>query len=215
MKHVILIIGLLALFGRLSGQEKNGLFLNEFYFSINRTALKDDNTEDRFGFGFGTAHAFRADKKLNFVFGMEFTKTSQFKKLMYGGHFANELDLTYNYHCLSIPVGLRYAIGNKTKIFIETGGYADLVINSTRKGIGHSIAPDENGHLTNTVYQIHGDANLSSAVGFYIGFGVRFPMPKFELVIKPDYKFGMNPIFSDLDNIYNRYFIIHVGLKIL
>ncbi|PKP07817.1 MAG: hypothetical protein CVU08_16005 [Bacteroidetes bacterium HGW-Bacteroidetes-3] len=215
MKHCIIIFGLIFLIGKVSnGQDSNDFFLDEFHISLNRTNLQDDNTEDRYGFGLGAYHSFMSDKKLNLVFGLEYNRTSQIKKNMYEGHFANATDLTYSLNCISVPVGLRLNIGSKTKVFIETGGFADLVIISNRTGTMHTYFPDENNEIDYTDTKIDEKAGLSNSFGFYVGLGVRVPMSRFDLIVKPDYKFGINKLYSNQDDIFNRYFRINIGLKI-
>lgn len=194
-------------------QESKDFFIDEFQLSVNRTNLKDNNTEDRYGFGLGAYHSFMSDKKINLVIGFEYNKTSQFKRRMYEGKFAHTTDLTYNLNCLSVPVGFRFNIGSKTKIFIETGGFADLMINSNRKGTLHNYHPDENNQINYSEKEIDEKAKLSSAVGIYVGLGVRIPISKFELIIKPDYKLALNKLYSYQDDIYNRYFRMNIGLR--
>lgn len=215
MKHWILIISLFFLFRAESyGQVSNEYFFDEFQISFNRTTLHDNNTEDRYGFGLGAYHSFLPDRKINLVFGLEYNRTSQFKKTMYEGHFAHATDLTYNLNCFSVPVGLRLNIGSKAKLFLETGGFVDLVINSNRTGTMHNYLLDENNQINYTVTEIDEKAGLSNTMGVHIGLGIRIPISKFELIVKPDYKFGINKLYSNQDNIFNKYFRINVGLKI-
>ena len=215
MKHVILSFGLVLCLGKLScGQGKDVFFFNEFQISLNRTYLHNDNTEDRFGFGLGAYHAFRADKKLNIVFGLEYNRSSLFKKSMYEGHFAHFTNVTYHLNSLSIPLGLRLTMGSGIKIFIEIGGLADLVISSNRSGIKHSFVPNENNQLVYNKTGIDEKAELNDAIGVYFGLGIRIPVSGFELIVKPEYKFGLRPLYSYQDEIFSRYFRINIGLKI-
>lgn len=215
MKHFIIIFGLIFLIDKVSnGQDSDDFFFDEFWISFNRTNLQDDNTEDRNGFGLGVSHSFMSDKTLNLVFGIEYNRTSQFKNYMYEGHFANATDLTYNLNCLSIPIGLRVNVGSKIKVFIETGGFADLVIKANRTGTMHTYLPDENNQIYYTETDINEKASLSSSFGLYLGLGIRIQISEYELVIKPDYKFGINKLYSYHDDIFNRYFRLNIGLKI-
>lgn len=108
MKQRIVIIGLILLLGKISfGQNSKNFFINEFQISVNRTLQQDENTEDRFGFGLGAYHSFRKEKKLNIIAGLEFNRTSQFKKSLNEGHSAQSTDITYNINCASIPIGVR------------------------------------------------------------------------------------------------------------
>jgi hypothetical protein len=213
MKHCALIIGIICILSKVTyGQDSKDFIFGEFNVSVNRTMLQDDNTEDRYGFGLGAYHVFMHDKKINLIFGLEYNRTSQFKKLMYEGHFRNANELTYNLNCFSIPIGFRLNFDSKAKVFIETGGFADLVINSNRKGTMHSYKPDQNNQINIIETEIDEKAGLSNSVGFYIGLGVRIPISGVEIIVKPEYKFGFNKLYSYQDDIFNRYFRINIGL---
>lgn len=209
---LILIFIVISIFA--SGQDSVKFFFNEFTISANRTNMKDDNTEDRYGFGFGAYHSFFPDKIVNLIPGFEYNRTSQLKKSIYEGHFANATDLTYTLNCISVPVGLRINIGKKTKFFAETGGYADITISSNRKGTFHTYYPDSNYHVVYKDYQIDQKAGLLNSFGLYFGIGLRIPIYKYELIIKSDYKRGLNNLDTYMANIYNTYFRLAVGLKI-
>jgi hypothetical protein len=196
------------------GQNSNNPIISEFQFSINRTTLKDENTQDRYGFGFGIYHSFMSKKMINIILGIEYNRTSQFKEYMYEAHFAHLTDVTYNLNCFSFPLGLRLNIGSKTKVFIETGGFADIVIYSHKSGTYHSYQPGDNNIINYFEKKIEESANLSNSVGFYFGIGFRIPISRFELIIKPEYKYGINKLYSYQDDILNRYFRINFGLKI-
>ncbi len=215
MKHGILIFGLIFFLNKASyTQDSIYFFFKEFNVSVNRTTLQNDNTEDRYGFGFGAYHSFMADKKLNLIFGFEYNRTSQFKKSMYEGRYSHFIDLTYCINCFSIPVGFRLNFGVKTKIYIETGGFADLVINANRTGTKCTYWTDENHRINYTETEIDEKTGLSNFVGFYFGVGVRIPISKYELIVKPDYKIGIYTSYSYPDDIINRYFRINIGFKI-
>lgn len=210
MKYCILIISLIFFFGKVSNGQNSAKFIfNEFQISLNRTTLQNDNTEDRYGFGLGVYHSFLSDKRINILFGFEYNRTSQFKKTMDEGHFQNATDLTYNLNYLSVPVGFRFNIGSETKLFLETGGYADFLINANRTGTMYTYLPYED---TETETEIDEKVKLSNSIGLSFGLGVRIPISKFELIVKPDYKFGINKL--DSENILNRYFRINIGLKL-
>ena len=215
MKRWLIIISILVASFQSYGQEENiDFFFDEFGVSINSTNLKDENTENKFGFGIGIYHSFMNDKKINLIFGFEYNRTSQFKKIMYEGHFAHTTDLTYNLNNLSIPINIRFNVGNKTKVFLETGVFADLIISSKRKGTMHTYLPDQNNNIVYKEYEINEKADLASInYGFVLGLGLRIPLDKFEFTIKPDYRFGLRKLYSYQDNIYNRYIRLSVGLK--
>jgi len=213
MKHIPFIIGLLLLTTTVSnGQDSTKFIFNEFCVSINRTNVQNQFTKDRNGFGLGVYHSFRADKKFNPIFGIEFNRTSQFKNRIDQGHFAYVTDITYTYSCLSIPAGFRYSFGSKTKFFIETGGFADIRIASHRKGTLYPYQLSEN----QPIYperKIDEKIKLSDSFGVHLGLGIRVPISNYELIIKPEYKFAFNTPNSNYDEILNRYFKLSVGMS--
>lgn len=215
MKIRIVTFGFTLFVGQVSsGQDSNDFFFDELHISLNRTHLQDNNTEDRYGFGIGAYHLFLSDQKVNLVLGLEYNRISQVKKSIYEGHFAHATDLTYTLDCFSVPIGLRYNMGSKTKFFIETGGFADMVISSRRSGTLHTYLPDENNQIKHTTTAIDEQAELSNSFGIYFGLGIRIPIANFELIVKPDYKWAMNKLYSNQDVLFNRYFRINIGLKI-
>lgn len=215
MRQSILLFSLICfLLSASLAQESKDFFFNEFTVSVNRTSFQDNNTENNFGFGLGAYHLFRPAKKLNFVVGLGYNHTSQLKKSMYEGRFAHATDMTYRMNWFSISGGLRQNMGSKTKFFVEAGGFADLVLSSNRSGTITSYVLDENNHLIYTLTAVDEKAGLSSSVGIYVGLGIRIPLSQFELIIKPDYKFGINAFYSYQNQIYNRYFRINIGLKL-
>jgi len=100
MKSFFLLL-ILIIFGNslLSAQESDDrkkIFpINEFTFSLNRTAVADENTQDRFGFGIGLYYVFFNQKRCNLITGLEYNRNVQFKKTMYAGHYGNDYNVTY------------------------------------------------------------------------------------------------------------------------
>jgi len=187
--------------------------LNEFGISANRTIIKNDNISDRYGFGIGAYHSFLPDKMINVIVGMEYNRTSFVVSNIHGGHFYHYTDLTYHINYISIPLGLRINMGKKVKFFIETGGYADLIISSNRKGTIHTYYPDSSNLVVSKDSQINEKAGYSSSTGVYFGVGLRIPISKYELIIKPDCKLGLN-LYLNRDEVYSRYVRLTAGFKI-
>ena len=73
---------------------------------------------------------------------------------------------------------------------------------------------DENNQISYKESEIDEKIGLSNSLGFYIGIGIRIPISRFDLIVKPDYKFGINKLYSYQDEIFNRYFRINIGLRI-
>ncbi len=214
MKYKAIIFGLIILAIQTSAQDSTRVFLDEFNASVNCTTVKGDNN-DRCGFGLGAYHSFMPEKMLNIIIGFEYNRTTRFNYYEYGGHFSNATDLTYRMNFVSVPLGLRINFGNKTKIFLEAGGFADLMVSSNKKGTYNTFLPDSNMHIVHHSGQIDEPAGLPSSFGVYAGLGIRIPVSTFELIIKPDYKFGLNEMESDgYVSFYNRYFRLNIGIKI-
>jgi hypothetical protein len=183
-----------------SGIEKLIFPLNEFNLSINKSDLKDDNTENRYGFGLGMYHSFRSNNIVNIVLGIEYNMTSQFKKYMTMGITSHIEDVTYHLNDLSIPLLIRINYGNKTKLFFETGPFLDLNIKTTRQTKDHSV-DDEEKNISEVNY------------GISIGIGIKIPVSKYEIIIKPEYKLGLHKIYDYHESIYNKYMRLVIGIK--
>jgi len=213
MKYGLIFFLLIPLCNSFYAQDVNEWFFDEVSISFNRTNLANDNTENRNGFGLGVYHSFFAKSMANLKFGIEYNRTSQFKLSMYEGHYAHATDLTYHLNMASFPLGMRLNIGKKVKVFIEAGGYADVMLKSTRTGIMHTYFPDENDQIVNKTYPIDEKAKLSSVMGVYTGLGVRIPVSVFEAVIKWDYKLGLQDLYSYMDAVNNTYWRISIGIR--
>lgn len=122
MKFKIIIFIILS-FAFMSGigQISEKLFFNEINISVNRTTLKNDNTQNRTGFGLGVYRSFWPQKTINLVFGMEYNHTGQFKKLMYQGRFASATNVTYHLNLISVLLGARCNVGKSIRFFVEAG----------------------------------------------------------------------------------------------
>jgi hypothetical protein len=215
MRCFILIIAVISLAINSSGQEARKFFLDEFTFSINKTIVEDYNTENGLGFGFGVFHSFFPNNIANLVLGIEFNRLKQYKNYAFSGHMFDISDLTYISNCISIPIGSRFNIGKKTKFLIENGGFVDIPISSHRKGTMtyyHIVPNEEYNVITTTIDQKVG---LIPSVGFYLGIGIRFPFSCVEMIIKTDYKHGINNMNSDPDFLYGRYIRLAIGIKLI
>ncbi len=211
MRYWISLLLILISLNQVCGQTDTLNFFNEFTASLNRTLLNNDNTEDRLGFGLGIYHSFRTEKTISLTIGVEYNRTSQFKKYMYAGHFAHATDITYNLNSLSVPILGRLNIGNKTKFFVETGAFLDINMFAKSKGVLHTYLPNQ----SNQEFTFSGKADHTGLnYGFSLGIGLRIPIAKLELIIKPDYKIGFNSYLDYNEEIANRYVRLMIGIKI-
>ena len=212
MKQHAFILGFLCILVQFAhSQEASQFPFNEFQISTNRTDVANENTENRYGFGFGVYHTFMSQKVINVIAGLEYNRTSQFKKQVYESHVANSTDVTYNINFASIPVGLRVNLGSDTKIFIETGGFADLIARGNRTGTMHTYRTNGNNEFNKTTIEFDEKAQLANSVGIYFGLGIRIPIKGLELILKPDYKLELTKLESDMRDTYFR---LNVGINI-
>ena len=150
----------------------------------------------------------------NLLLGLEFNQVRQFKYYAYSGQGFDLTDLTYIFNGISVPLGLRFNTGDKAKVFIESGGFVDISICSQRKGTMTSF------HGTNQEYRIitttfDQKKGLIPSLGVYFGAGMRIPLAVFEIIIKFDYRHGINNMNSEPDFLYGRYLRFVIGLKLI
>jgi hypothetical protein len=195
-----------------AGQKSVDVFFDEISGSINRSNVRDYNTDDRYGFGLGIYHSFRSEKRINVVFGWEFNRTSQFKKVTSGSRYSHSTDVKYSTNYLSFPLSCRFNIGEKTKLFFETGVFADLAVGGSHSGTSHTIIPQDTGMFITTITEYTQRGGLPSSFGVFGGLGIRFLVRNFELIIRPEYKVGLNEWSLNYEEYYNRYFRISFGI---
>ena len=212
MRFVLLII-MSAQIVTSVGQEPIDIFFDEISGSMNRSSVHDQNTEDRYGFGLGVYHSFMSDKRVNIAFGREFNQISQFKKHVPGGHYYHNYDVTYISRYISFPLSCRYNIGQKIKLFIEGGAFADLAVGGRHHGTQHSIIPEENGQFKTTIIDFDHRGGLPSSYGVFGGIGVKVPLSRFQIIIRPEYKIGLNEWLINYQEYYNKYFRLSIGIK--
>lgn len=214
MKHRIAFLVLIIMGTVSHAQNISEIFFNEFLFSLNKTNIGVEYPEGRMGFGLQLHHAFFEEKRANLVFGIEYNRTNQYIDSLYESRNRQFVDLTYHFNNLSFPLGFRYSFGRITRIFIEAGGFADVLLYANRKGTKIAFVTDENDQLVRQESQIDEKAQLTSILGVYAALGLRIPVSKMELIIKPEYKYGINEYDTDIDDFSNRYFRLSIGLKI-
>jgi hypothetical protein len=212
MKALLIIIITFIQLNAFSQADSNKLFFNELHVSANRTNVKNDNTSNKNGFGVAIYRVGKKSKVFNLLFGFEYNKTSQFKKNgMYLGRFASITDVTYNLNCLSIPIGYRINMGKKVKFFIEQDFYVDLTHSSKMKGDYLSDIP---GQPQTTSYEKLNADLYSFNFGVSLGLGLRIPIKKYELILKPDYKLGIRNLSPTQSVFENSYFRLSVGIRL-
>jgi hypothetical protein len=200
MRKILLILICFILTNQSYSQHDSLFFFREFSFSINRTSIFKDFSNDRFGFGFGIHGSLFEKHKTNLRIGLELNRTTFFAKKVYDSHLSYLTDITYTLNSLSIPITIRHNLGEKLKYFIEYGLYCDLALSSKEEGTIHIDAPNQ--HSTET-YKT--DNSLERNLGISLGLGLRIPTKKHGLFILTDYKFGFGTVDSYNDSPPNCY----------
>jgi hypothetical protein len=212
MKITTIILYLFTINIVLFAQNDKPLKFSELYVSANINGLESSETKDTYGFGIGATASFVNHRKLNLHLGLEYNNTRQLQKSVYGGHFASYRDITYTTHFVSFPLFFRYTFGNKIKAFAEAGGFADLVAKSTLNGTLLYLETTEGGQYYYTDKPIEQKSGFQSTAGVSFGMGTRIPVAGMEIFIRPEYKFGINPLISSMETLYNRHFRLSIGV---
>jgi hypothetical protein len=215
-KSIVLISIFCCLKITVFSQDKRTFPFNEFTLSINRTNLKNENTNNTIGFGIGTFHVFLSDKKINLIMGVEYNRTNQLKKRITENHLSHSTNLKYTVNSLSVPFDIRINWGDKIKLFLESGFFGDLNIRVKRSGTMHVYLPSGNNQIEFKKFEFDETVQVFAInYGFSFGIGMSIPLSKYQLTIKPEYKFGLNDFFYNGDRIVNKYYRIILGIKIL
>jgi len=177
----------------------------------------DYGVDSRVGFGLAMYRTMLPQKKVNILFGFEYNRTTRFVDYFYKSHNSASYDVTYTVNSISIPFSVRINVGKRVKLFAEPGIFLDLNIGARGKGTSYSILyqPDENGNIQYTKTQYDEKADVSNInYGFALGVGIKIPVSKHYLIIKPDYKIGLVPVYDYYDQLSNNYFRMTVAYKL-
>lgn len=214
-KRLFVIFAIFLCSAQVFGQKKKVDFFSEASASINRTSVKDSNTENRTGFGFGVYQSFRDSQKVDILVGLEFNRTRQFKNNMYGGSFSTYSDIEYRYSWFTIPVFARVNFGDRIKCFGSAGFFGDIPLEARAKGIVRAISYNENGEIVVTTAESDRiPVDVKPTFGGSLGFGAVFPVSTVRIVVKTNYKFNvLNISGAPMQQIRNNYFSVGVGVK--
>jgi len=215
MKKVYSLALMLLLIGSLLyGQSNSPVFFDEFSISISKANLNKSLEKEGFGFGFGFYKNIFSEKMVNLVPGFEFNRSVQYFEQMSSGHYGNYTDLTIYINTLSLPVNARVNFGHKFKFFVEGGVFLDFTLGNKRKGMSHFYQPGT-GEPPEEGFPFEDKLNLEGInYGVSLGLGISIPISKIDLIIKPDYKFGVRTLYSYQDSVCNRYFRLSVAIKL-
>ncbi len=196
----------------LSAQGSSQPFISEMAVSINQTNVGDANTKDHIGFGIGAYHEFERSERLSLVLGLEYNYTHQFKEVVKESDFVTRTNTDYYLNALSVPAGIRFAGGNELRYFVETGLYADLMVQSIRSG---TLSETNSGSGSNPeISTFEERAGVSSFIGAYIGIGLQIPIAERSILIRPDYKLAFSSSeLSKFEKLSNNYLRLQVGIR--
>ncbi len=210
MKKLLFVIALFGISLNAFSQDTLRKSEGELYLSVNRSMVGNENTEDRFGYGLGFLFITMPDKELNVVLGIEFNRTSQFVSELYEGKYGKATDMTYYINNISLPLALRLNLGEQRRFFIETGLFADLLLNARREGNLSAFSPGN----SSAVRHVNERARLNSTYGMLLGLGCRVPVSNFEFIIKADFKAANKPLYDYQDQLLNRYLRLSLGINL-
>jgi hypothetical protein len=213
MKRLICILLLIIISFRVFCQDIKGqASLYELSVSTNRTTVFSDDSKGKFGCGASLHIIARSNKKFNCVLGIEYDMTRWFDANIYHDRWTHDTDVSCILHNLSIPVKFRYNFGNTIKIFVESGLFFDIPLFSTSKGVRRIIYP-LGGY---EVFEFKSKGiNTSFSYGASIGIGIKIPIGKYKIFIKPEYKFGINtPSYETSFISFNSYIRLNLGFTL-
>lgn len=120
--------------------------------------------------------------------------------------------MNYSIRTLSLPLSVRYSIGNKTKFFVQGGAYIDFYTKTRERGTFHSNEPIDDVIVhEELIYDNKG--GLPNFYGVCLGGGIMLPIGTIESKIRLSYKLPLR-YYSGNYNIYNSYFKLSIGVSI-
>lgn len=163
--------------------------IEEFYGAVNHGLAYHPNSEGHWGGGLGMKTYFFKKRPLYLTVGLGYTYLDQTIEELYCGRFCSNYSARIQTHALHLPIGLRYEIGERKRLFMEIGVYTN-------------VASGNSGWL---------DA------GVQLGLGGLLPLGNWGLFVQPVLNWGVvneNPQGPlRYDDIFNRYVELRVGLR--
>jgi hypothetical protein len=218
MKKTFIILSLLFYTGFASAQfDSVSIFqiLNEYSFSVNRTIVGNDEITDGYGFGLGIYHTFRPKKKFNIALGFEFNQISEKLASVYNGHFSMDYNVSYRLNYITFPLSFSYNVGRKVKWFIEAGAFIDILVGGRVKGTSVNYNYTDSTLSVDTTKFNYKQVSGSLDVGLTFGTGIKIPVGKHELFIKPELKYRLiEPKQYDFEPTTGYYVRFVVGFRL-
>ncbi len=198
-------------------QKDTTFFFDTFAASVNMTYVRGGRVDSRAGFGLGLYRTMLPQKRVNILFGIEYNYTSRFTKQLFKGKYSTAYDVTYSVSSISMPFTVRVNMGKRVKFFLETGVFFEVNIGGREKGTSvtwfYPSGENDSTYSKETRYNEKGDIPGFN-YGFSAGIGISIPMGKHYLIIKPDYKQGLVPVYDYMDVLPGNYFRMIVAFKL-
>lgn len=168
------------------------LFFNEFMLAGNYSSIAPTHEISgygNFGFEIGFKHLYREQKKIHFVYGLEFGYTHYY----YSDYFPSNISLHENHYinttisCLNLSNSFnwRFHLTPSKRIFIETGLFIDWTVKRLDGTIKETFSSEF----------VPFKANWGGPlIGSSLGIGVNLFYKKYEISIKPDIKIYLSPM---------------------
>ncbi len=102
--------------------------------------------------------------------------------------------------------------GNESKVFIEPGIYLDVNVGVRAEGLRRTTFPQ--GGYSDLKGFRKGVSQSALNYGPSVGIGMKFPFLKKELMVKADYKLGLNDVVKYAGTVRNEYFKLMPGFRI-
>lgn len=160
----------------------------ELHASVNHPL---GGTRTFYGGGLGANIFFWDERKVSFKTGFETNFFHTWNEKVYVGHMASSTNVHYNFWNLSIPVMLRVSGGERSKFFLEVGGYLGIPLAGTSTSRYRTTPTGPNKPFIDEIRteSIGGYFSLSPAVSL----GGIFPISRrIDLISKPEFVFQKN-----------------------
>jgi len=200
-----------SVFGQEEGKEKKPFPFEEFSLSVNRTNMSSSGNENRFGGGVGMYHPFVLGKQFDLMLGIEYNYTSLFvDHISQGMHYYGN-NMTLHIHTFSVPLALRFSMGQNVKYFLESGVFFGA-LSAGNSGDSYVInpLPTPEDPWDKKPAKLDGERGFS--YGFSFGTGVKIPMKRIEWVVKADYKIDLKTL-KTAGYLHHQYYRLGVGIR--
>lgn len=173
-------------------QKSNKNLINELFIAPNKSIVGDYfiNGYGRMAFDCGVRHNFNRLNKNSFIFGLElnFSRFYMYNH-QFLGHTGSYKNADLNYIYLSNNFIIKNKIGKRQKLFIESGLFFDVLLNSH---INATYLP-----YNSLPYKINENFYGANFLGISTSLGYHFELKKIQFAIKPEFKLKLIQIQSD------------------